>query len=59
MRPNLALAAGGLLQLARDRIERGHVLALGVDLEQLQMDFIAARLILQRILSPVRSCRIL
>ena len=49
LQPHLALAAGGLLQLTRKRVEGWQILALGVDLQQLEMSFEAPRLALNRL----------
>src|SRR6185312_12625113 len=42
--PHLTVTAGGLLQIARQRIESRQILALGVDLEQLEINLEATRL---------------
>ncbi len=39
--PDCACATGGLLQVARNLLERLRILAIRVDLQQLEMDFVA------------------
>ncbi len=56
--PDFACTPGGLLQIARHLLERLGVLAIGVNLQQLEMDFVAFRRAFQRFLEQLLGLRI-
>ena len=56
--PGLALALRHGIQLGRDRLERRRLVVLRVDLEQLEIDLLPLRILLQRVLQDLLGLRI-
>jgi hypothetical protein len=56
--PHLALAVVDCIQLRCDGLERGRLVVLRVDLEQLEVDLLALRVFLERVLEDFLGLRI-